>query len=81
MPSVINIDTLEAAEVHIRAYQDTTPITPAASQSRFSTMLASLRAGLKFRWSSGVQASTPFETGIDILARKHPYILIRALCG
>ena len=79
MPNVINIDTLEAAEVHIRAYQETTPMTPAASQSRFSTMLASLRAGLKFRWSSGVQASTRFETGIDRLTREHPYDYITSM--
>ena len=79
MQSVINFDTLEAAEVHIREYQEATPITPAASPSRFSTMLASLRAGLKFRFSSGVQASTPFETGIDRLTRKHPYDFITSM--
>lgn len=79
MPSIIDIDTLEAAEVHIREYQEATPITLAASPSRFSTMLASLRAGLKFPWRSEVQAGTPFETGIDWLAREHPYDFITSM--
>ncbi len=77
MPSVI--DTLEAAEVHIREYQETTPITPAASPSRFSTMLASLRAALTFRGSAGVQGNTQFETGIDRLTRTYPYDFIQSL--
>ncbi len=77
MPSVI--DTLEAAEVHIQAYQETTPITPAASQSRFATMLTSLRTGLTFHRSSEVQANTPFETGIDRLTRTYPYDFIQSL--
>ncbi len=81
MPSVIAIETLEAAEVHIRAYQEATPITPAASPSRFSTMLASLRAALTCRWSSGGQASTPFVSGLDRLIWKQPYDFIISSLG
>ncbi len=73
------IDTLEAVEVHIQEYQEITPRTPAASPSRFATMLASLRAGLTFRWSAGVQASTPFETGIDMLTRQYPYDFLQSV--
>lgn len=79
MPTVM--DALTTAEEHIQEYQKTASATPEKPKNRFLAMLTSFRSAQKSCPYDEAQDSTRFETGIDILARTHPYLIIRALCG
>jgi hypothetical protein len=76
MPSV-----LETPETEVRKYQEVALETPAAPRSRSSHNLASLRAMLRSGRVSDTICTDQFETSIDRLTRKQPYIFIWSYCG
>jgi hypothetical protein len=76
MPTV-----LEAPDVEVREYQEVEPEKPAASQSRLSTILCSLRGMLRSRRVSESVRNDQFESGTDMLARKYPFLFIASVTG
>jgi hypothetical protein len=76
MPSV-----MEAPEIAVQEYQEVVPTTPVVPRGRLWAILASLRALLRSRRVSATSCHEPFETGIEMLARKHPFIFIGSFSG
>jgi hypothetical protein len=72
---------LEAPDVEVREYHEVEPEKPAAKQSRLSAILGSLRSMLKSHRISEPVRNDRFETGIDLLARKYPFIFIGLYSG
>ena len=76
MPSV-----METPEVEVQEYHEVEPVTPAAPRSRLSAVLASLRGMLRSRRASGTIHNNQFETCIEMLTRKDPFIFIGSISG
>ena len=73
MPSV-----MEAPEVEVQEYQEVKLQKPAAKES---WLFGSLRGMLKSHPVSGTVRNDRFESGIDMLARKYPFLFIGSCCG
>ena len=84
MPNVITL--LETIETEKSPY-DQESIAPdmvpqPVSRSRFSRLLGFLRVCLRPQNDAvGGPQSQRFESGLDMLSQKHPYLFIRTLCG
>ena len=84
MASVIDIPKY-AQDERVQHYQDGLIRIPEAqprSRGRLASLWASLRTWLwpRREWEAASH-TRPFESGIDMLARKHPYIFIKSMCG
>jgi hypothetical protein len=76
MPTV-----LEAPNVEVHEYHEVEPQEPTASRSRLSVILCSLRDMLRSRRVSGTVRDNRFETCMEILTRKDPFIFIGLFSG
>jgi hypothetical protein len=72
---------MEAPDVEVREYQEVEPEKPAAKQSRLSAVLGSLRSMLRSRRVSGTVRNNQFETCMEMLTRKDPFLFIGSLSG